>query len=99
MLYLQRHKCSTKHLSKLVLQSHVILRLKANTSAHDVDQGTALLGKGVDDWCSGGCQRRLEHVAKYAQYRMKALPVLLAVLAPLHAGEELGDKDEVDDEW
>lgn len=36
-------------LEQLVFQSHVRLRLKADTCTEDVGEGTALLGQSVDD--------------------------------------------------
>ena len=84
---------------EFVLERHIILWLKADTSPHNIDESTPLLGQRVHDGRAGRRERSLEHVAQHAQDRVEALPLfLLAMLAPLDPREELGDEHQVDDE-
>lgn len=85
-------------LEQLVLEGHVVLGLEADASPEDVDQSGPLLAEGVDDRSAGRRQGRLEHVAQHAENAVEALEVAVALGAPLDAGHELGNNDEVDDE-
>jgi len=89
-------------LEELVLQGHIRLGLQADTRAEDVGKGRALLGERIDDGGAGGRQRGLEHVAQHAEHAVEALVLgdltALGVQLPLHAGHELGDHDQVDDQ-
>jgi hypothetical protein len=84
-------------LEKLMLKRHIILRLQTHASAEDVRESTSLLGKRIDNGRSVRHQRRLEHVRQDAQDGVESA-VLAAVRLPGHAGHELGDEDEIDDQ-
>jgi hypothetical protein len=51
------------HLEQLVLKSHVILRLKANTGTEDVGESRTLLGESVDDRSTCRGERSLVSVS------------------------------------
>lgn len=80
-----------------MLKRHVGLWLETDTGTEDVGEGTALLGEGVDNRGSVRHKRGLEHVRQDAENRVEAL-VLAALGLPGHAGHELGDEDEIDDQ-
>lgn len=46
-------------LEQLVLESHVVFRLKTNTGAEDVDESISLLAQCVDDRCARRSKRCL----------------------------------------
>lgn len=48
-----------KNLKELVLQSHVVLRLKTNTGAEDVGESSTLFGESVDDRSAARGERSL----------------------------------------
>jgi hypothetical protein len=92
------------NLEKLVLQSHVVLRFKSNTSTEDVSQSTTLLSKSVDNRSSWWSQWSLEHVAENAENTVEALEVLggdtiAGVCLPLNTGHHLGNDNKIDDQW
>jgi hypothetical protein len=85
-------------LEKLVLQSHVVLRLETDTGSEDVGESTSLLSKSVDDWSSGRSQWSLEHVAEDAKHAVEVLEILGGNTAvggslPLNAGHHLSNQD------
>jgi hypothetical protein len=87
-----------------VLKSHVVLRLETNTSTENVGQSTSLLGKSIDNWCSGRGQWSLEHVAENAKHTVEVLEVLggsavVGMSLPLDAGHHFGDEDKINDQW
>ena len=87
-----------------MLQSHIILRLKANASLEDVDQSTSLLSKSIDDRSARRSQGSLEHEAENAKHAVEVLEVLgsstvVGVSFPLDTGHHLSNKDEVNDQW
>jgi hypothetical protein len=47
------------HLEELVLEGHIILGLQTNAGTEDIRQGSALLGKSIDDRSARGCERCL----------------------------------------
>nr|POE47715.1 hypothetical protein CFP56_01046 [Quercus suber] len=95
----REHEVEKKqNLKQLVLERHVVLRLQSDASTHDVDERAALFGERVDDRGARRGQWGLEHVAEDAEDGVEAFVVGLAVLAPLDAGHEFGDEDEIDDQ-
>ncbi len=82
-----------------MLKCHVRLWLKTNTGTEDVSHGTALLSKSVDDRSTLWHHWGLEHVGQDAEYRVEALVLGRVVGLPGDTGHELGEDDEVDDEW
>ena len=94
---------SRLHLEQLVLQSHVILRLKSNASLEDVDQGTSLLRKSIDDRSARRSQGCLEHEAENAEHAVEVLEVLggstvAGMRLPLDASHHLCDDDQINDQ-
>jgi hypothetical protein len=94
---------SPAHLEELVLKGHVRLGLETNAGTEDVGQGSALLGKGVDDGSAGRGQRSLEHVAEDAEHAVEVLELgglgtVRGGSLPLDAGHHLSNDDEVNDE-
>lgn len=90
-------------LEKLVLQSHVVLRLETDTGTEDVGQGASLLSKSVDDWCSWRSQRSLEHVAEDAKHAVEVLEVLgrnavVGSSLPLDTSHHFSNEDEINDQ-
>jgi hypothetical protein len=91
-------------LKKLVLQSHIALRLKTDTSTEDVGESTSLLGKSIDDRSSRRSQWGLEHVAENAEHAVEVLELLggdaiVRSSFPLDTGHHLSDQDKVNDQW
>ena len=91
-------------LEKLVLQGHVVLRLETNTGTEDVDQGTSLLSKSIDDWCSWRGQWSLKHVAEDAENGMESGEILGSnsiggVSLPFDASHHLSEDHKIDDQW
>ena len=87
-----------------MLQSHVILRLKANASLEDVDQSTSLLSKSIDDRSARRGQGCLEHEAEDAKHAVEVLEVLggstvAGVSLPLNTSHHLGDNNQINDQW
>mgnify|MGYP001231674505 CR=1 FL=1 len=87
-----------------MLKSHVILGLETDTSTEDVDQGTALLSKSVDDWSSWWSQWSLKHEAQDAEDTVEVLELLgggtiSGGSLPLNASEHLSNDDQVNDQW
>lgn len=92
------------HLEQLVLQSHVVLRLKTNTSTENVDQSTALLSESIDNRCSWWRQWSLEHEAEDAEHAVEVLELLCGDTIggcgfPLDTSHHLSDQDQVDNQW
>lgn len=92
------------NLEKLVLQSHVVLRLETNTSAEDVDQRTTLLRKSIDDWSSWWSQRSLEHVAEDTEDAVEFGVVIGGSTIggrslPLDTSHHLSEDDKINDQW
>ena len=90
-------------LKKLVLKSHVRLRLKTNAGAEDVGEGSALLGKSVDNGSARGGQGSLEHVAEDTQDAVEALVLsggstIRRDSLPLDTRHHLRNNDQVDDQ-
>jgi hypothetical protein len=95
-----KHDC----LKQLVLQSHVILRLKTNASLEDVDQSTSLLSKSINDRSSRRSQGSLEHEAENAKHAVEVLEILggstvAGVSLPLDASHHLSDNNQINDQW
>lgn len=67
---------ATQYLKKLVLQGHITLRFKTNACTEDIGQGTSLLSKCIDDWCSWRGQWSLQHVAENAKHAVEVLEIL-----------------------
>lgn len=91
-------------LEQLVLQSHVVLGLETNTSTEDINQGTSLLSKSIDDRCSWWGQGSLEHEAENAKHAVEVLEILggdaiSGCSLPLDTSHHLGDQDQVNDQW
>src|ERR1700677_5007203 len=96
-------RCPLTTISKqLVLQSHVRLRLKANTCSEDVGESTALLGESIDDRGPGRSQWCLQHVAEDAENTVETLIILVACFSaaslPLNASHHLSQNHQVDDQ-
>jgi hypothetical protein len=97
-------KGTASGLEKLVLQSHVVLRLEPDTGTEDVRESTSLLSKSIDDWSSGRSQWSLEHVAEDAEYAVEVLEILggstvVGCSLPLDASHHLSDEDKINDQW
>jgi hypothetical protein len=97
-------KGTASGLEKLVLQSHVVLRLEPDTGTEDVRESTSLLSKSIDDWSSGRSQWSLEHVAEDAEYAVEVLEILggstvVGGSLPLDASHHLSDEDKINDQW
>ena len=84
---------------QFMFESHVRLGLKPNTCSENVGEGTALFCQGVDDRCARGSQWCLEHVAKNTQDTVEALVLCSLVRLPLYSRHQLGNDDEINDEW
>lgn len=86
-----------------MLESHIVLGLKANTGTEDVGQGTTLFGESIDDWSSRRSQRSLQHVAEDAQDTVEVLVILSCSAIggglPGDASHHLCKNDKIDDEW
>ncbi len=92
------------HLEQLVLQSHVILRLKTDAGLEDVDQSASLLSKGVDDRSTRRSQGSLKHEAENAKHAVEVLEVLgcstvAGMSLPLNTSHHLGDNNQINDQW
>jgi len=55
------HSLHVQPLEQLVLKRHVILRLKANTRAEDVNQARALLSQRIDNRRTSRRKRSLQY--------------------------------------
>lgn len=90
-------------LEKLVLQSHVRLRLKTNAGAENVGQSGALLREGIDNGSARRRQGSLEHVAENTQDAVEVLVLSGGCTIggdglPLDTGHHLGNDDEINDQ-
>ena len=97
-------KETSSDLEKLVLQSHVVLRLETDAGTEDVGQRTSLLSKSVDDWSAWRGQWSLEHVAENAEHAVEVLEVLggntvVGGSLPLDTSHHLSDQDKIYDQW
>jgi hypothetical protein len=95
---------SLSRLEQLVLQSHVSLRFKTDTSTEDISQSTSLFGKGIDNRCSRWSQRSLKHVTENAEHAVEALEVLrgstiCGLSFPGDTRHHLCNEHKINDEW
>jgi hypothetical protein len=86
-----------------VFQGHVILGLETNTSTEDVDQGTSLLSKSIDDRGAGRCQGRLEHITENAENTMElgivfSSNAISGLSLPLDTSHHLGENNKIDNQ-
>lgn len=100
----RRMKGTAIDLEKLVLQSHVVLRLETDTGTEDVGKRASLLSKSVDDRSARRSQWSLEHVAEDAEHAVEVLEFLGGNIVvggsfPLDASHHLSDQDEINDQW
>ena len=51
------------HLEELVLQSHIVLRLKTDAGTEDVSESSTLLGESVDNGGARWGERSLMHIS------------------------------------
>ena len=91
-------------LKKLVLQSHIVLRLETDAGTEDVGESTSLLSKSVDDRSSRRGQWSFEHVAEDAEHAMEVLEILggstvVGGSLPLDASHHLSNENEIYDQW
>lgn len=94
----RKKRDSSAALEQLVLESHVILRLQANTCTEYVGQSAALLGQGVDNWGTRRSQGSFEHVAQHAEDAVEALVFSGVISLPANTGHHLGKHNQVNDE-
>ena len=92
------------HLEQLVLQCHIILRLKTNAGLEYIDQCASLLSKSVDDGGARRCQGSFEHEAEDAEHAVEVLEILgsdaiIGVCLPLDASHHLSDDNQINDQW
>jgi hypothetical protein len=93
-----RFRIDTSLSKQLVLQSHVRLWVKTETSAEDVCESSALLGKSIDDRSARWRKWSLEHVAEDAQNAVEAT-IVAGLGLPLDTSHHFSNEDEVDDQW
>lgn len=89
---------------QLVLQSHIILRLKPDAGLEDVDQSASLLSKGINDRSTRRSQGSLKHEAENAKHAVEVLEVLghstvAGMSLPLNTSHHLGDNNQINDQW
>lgn len=92
------------HLEQLVLQCHIILRLKTNAGLEYIDQCASLLSKSVDDGGARRCQGSFEHEAEDAEHAVEVLEILgsstiIGVCLPLDTSHHLSNDNEINDQW
>lgn len=80
---------------KAMLQRHVIVWSKAETGAHDIDNGLALREQGIHHRSAAGYQRRLEHVREEREDGMEGFPLLRALLLHCDTFAKLAENDEI----
>ncbi len=92
----------SEDLEELVLQGHVVLRLKTDAGAEDVGESRALLGKSVDDRRTRRSKRSLEHVAENTEHAVEVVELVIAAFSavglPLDTGHHLSNQDQIDDQ-
>ena len=93
---------SSRDLKELVLQGHVVLRLKSDAGAEDVGESRTLLGKSIDNRGARRSERSLEHVAEDTEHAVEVVELAIAAFGsvglPLNTGHHLSDKNQIDDQ-
>lgn len=77
---------------------HVRFGLQTHAGTENVGQRAALLGEGVDDWCTRRRQRCLEHVAEDRKHAVEALKFFLALALPLNTRHHFRDEYKINDQ-